>query len=86
MSLTDAVVKTVKTAVVAGKTDGTYVVTVGAVDVTVFVKKSGLAAADYTAFGTVVVGGKLSLNGFGGCYNTSYQIVNPSNVVFTPAA
>lgn len=87
MTLTDGVVKTITTAVAAGKTNGTYVVTVGGtVDVTVYVNKSGLAAADYTAFAAVAVGGKLSLNGFSGCYKTAYQIVNPSNVVFTPAA
>ena len=86
VTVTDAVVKTITTAVVAGKTNGTYVITVGTTDMTLYVNKASLDAAVYTTMGTVAVGGKISLKGFVGCYKTSMQIVNPSAIVFTPAA
>lgn len=78
-------IKAIKTAVVAGKTNGSYTLTVGTTDMTLYVNKASLAADVYTTMATVAVGGKLSLNGFVGCYNANMQIVNPSNLVYTAA-
>lgn len=91
-TITDAVLKTITTAVVAGKTNGTYVVTIGSIDVTLYVNNSGLDASIYTALASAVAGGKLSFTAFGGQYYNkttqvaTYQLVAPQTMTFTPAA
>jgi hypothetical protein len=87
--LLDAVIKTITTAVVAGKTNGTYVVTIGTLDVTLYVVKSGLEASLYTTLASAVVGGKLSFTAFGGQFVsgsvTTYQLVAPQGLTYTAA-
>ncbi len=89
-TITDAVIKTISKAVVANKTDGSYVVTIGTQDVTLFVKKSALEDSVYTTLASVAVGGKLSFTAFGGQYVSNsvatYQLVAPQALTYTPAA
>jgi hypothetical protein len=85
VTLSGASLTTIKTAVVAGKTNGTYILTKNDVALTLYVNKAGLEAAVYTALASAVVGNTISLNGFVGCYNTAMQIVNPSSIVVTAA-
>lgn len=87
--ITNAVIKTITTAAVAGKTDGKYVVTIGTLDVNLFVKKSALEASVYTALAGAAVGGRLSFTAFGGQNVsggvTTYQLVAPQALTYTAA-
>jgi DNA/RNA endonuclease YhcR with UshA esterase domain len=87
--ITGAVIKTISKAVVAGSTDGNYVLTIGTLDVTLFVKKTALAPSVYTALAAAKVGDSLAFTAFGGQYVSNsvatYQLVAPQNVVVTAA-
>ena len=97
-TVTDAVIKTITQAVVPTGTtkDGKYVLTVTlpdttTLDVSFFVKKSGLDASVYSALASAVVGGKLSFTAFGGQNVsggvTSYQLITPqAGMTYTVAA
>jgi hypothetical protein len=87
--ITGAVLKTITKAVVAGTTDGTYVVTIGTLDVTLFVKKTSLEADVYTKLAAAKVGDTLAFTAFGGQYVSNkvatYQLVAPQGLTVTAA-